>query len=252
MCHPEIPTGQPVPDVKTTEVSIPLASSEPMPAVLAEPDGPAQAAVLVINDIFGRSPFYENLSRRLAVAGFAALAPEYFFREGPLESNSREAALARRGRLDHERAVDDLSQALDWLRQTARVEGRLGTVGFCMGGTFVLQLAARRDDLASVCFYGFPGSLEADERDRINGPLIGFWGDQDQGVGMDNVAGLERSLRARGVAYEQHIYPGLGHGFMKASGLEPDGDGYEQACEAWTRALGFLRQHAGAAAHSRT
>ena len=89
MCHPEIPAGQPVPDIRTREVTV--AS---MPSLLAEPEGEPRGAVLVINDVFGRSPFYENLARRLATAGFVALDPEYFFRQGPLAQPTREAAMA--------------------------------------------------------------------------------------------------------------------------------------------------------------
>ena len=137
-------------------------------------------------------------------------------------------------------ALADLNAALDWLRDTTGFE-RLGTIGFCMGGTFVLQLAARRQDLASACFYGFPAQMGAEERAAVKGPVLGFWGDQDAGVGMANVEQLRRELAARGVEHDFTIYPGLGHGFMKASGLEPGGEGYDQACEAWTRTLDFYR-----------
>lgn len=70
MCHPEVPVGVAPPDVRTEEVAVPLAHGERMPALLALPETTPAAAVLVINDVFGRSPFYENLSRRLAQAGF--------------------------------------------------------------------------------------------------------------------------------------------------------------------------------------
>lgn len=229
-----------MPDVQTREARIPLPSGEAMPTLVAEPEGRPRGAVLVINDVFGRSPFYENLTRRLAAAGFVAADPEFFFREGPLAEQTREAAMARRQRLDGARAVNDLDRALDWLRAAAVASGRLGTIGFCMGGTYVLQLAARREDVASVCFYGFPGTMAAEERERIHGPLLGFWGDLDAGVGMDNVEVLRQTLEARGVEHDFTVYPGLGHGFMKASGLEPGGDGYDQACEAWTRTLDFF------------
>ena len=236
MCHPEIPAGQPLPDVHTREVTV--AS---MPALLAEPEAEPRGAVLVINDIYGRVPFYENLTQRLALAGFTALDPEFFFRQGPLPEQTREAAQERRSHLDGDQALGELSGAVDWLRAQTST-GRVGTIGFCMGGTFGLQLAARRDDLATACFYGFPGSLRAEERARINGPVAGFWGDQDAGVGMENVEELRRVLAARGVEHEVTIYPGLGHGFMKNSGLEPGGEGYDQACQAWTRTLDFFRE----------
>ena len=238
MCHPEIPAGQSVPEVKAREVNLTVPTGESMTALLAEPEGPARGAVLVINDVFGRSPFYENLSRRLALAGFTALDPEYFFRQGPLAEQTREAAFERRSRLDNQQALADLNAALDWLQATTGFE-RLGTIGFCMGGTYVLQLAGRHR--VSACFYGFPAQMSAEERAAIKGPLIGFWGDQDAGVGMDNVEQLRTELAGRGVEHDFTIYPGLGHGFMKASGLEPGGEGYDQACEAWTRTLDFYR-----------
>jgi carboxymethylenebutenolidase len=241
MCHPEVPAGQPVPDVKAREVTLTVPTGDSMTAMFAQPDGESRGAVLVINDIFGRVPFYENLTRRLAEAGFTALDPEYFFRQGALAEQTREAAIERRSHLDNAQALADLDAALNWLREATGF-ARLGTIGFCMGGTFVLQLAARRQDLASVCFYGFPGQISAQERAGVNGPLLGFWGDQDAGVGMDNVEQLRAELEARGVEHDFTVYPGLGHGFMKASGLEPDGEGYEQACEAWTRTLDFFRE----------
>jgi len=234
-----------MPDVRTREERIPLSSGESMPALLAEPEGRPRGAALVINDVFGRSPFYENLTRRLAVAGFVAADPEYFFREGPLAEQTREAAMERRQRHDQAGAVEDLAAALTWLRSAASVAGRMGTIGFCMGGTYALQLAGRRDDLAPVCFYGFPGNLAAEERERIHGPVLGFWGDQDAGVGMDKVEELKRTLGGRGVDHEFTVYPGLGHGFMNNSALEPGGEAYDQACEAWTRTLDFYRRHLG-------
>src|SRR5205807_1930822 len=177
MCHPEVPPGQPEPSVSTREVSI-ETGAEQMPALRADPDGGSGAPVLVVSDIFGRSPFYENLAGRLAKAGFTALLPEFFFRQGPLAERTREAA---------------------------------------------------------------PAPLEV--ADRITGPIIGFWGDQDEGVGMANVERLAEALGERGVDFQHTIYPGLGHGFMSASGLEAGNPGYDAACEAWTRSLGFFREH---------
>ena len=128
MCHPELPQGQSLPDVRTREEAIRLPSGESLPALVAESEGEPRGAVLVVNDVFGRSPFYENLTRRLAVAGFVAADTEYFFREGPLPEQTREAAMERRQRLDSARAVEDLNAALDWLRRETGREGRLGTI----------------------------------------------------------------------------------------------------------------------------
>lgn len=257
MCHPEIPAGQETPQVSREEVGVPLASGESLPALLARPDGGEGPGILIINDIFGRSPFYENLAARLAQAGFVALLPEFFFRLDKVAPGDRDAAQARRQKLDEQQTVRELNQALDWLKGQPGVRGeRLGTVGFCMGGTFVLNLAAERKDLASVCFYGFPaGAKKAqgaptaplDQVDEMTGPIIGFWGDQDAGVGIDNVEKLAAALQERNVDFQHTIYPGLGHGFLAASKLDPNSEIYEKACDAWTRTIQFYRQHLGAA-----
>src|SRR5207249_4376119 len=153
MCHPEVPAGTAAPDVERMEVEIPLIGRRgEMPAMLARPRTGAGAGVLVICDVFGRSPFYEDLAGRLALAGFTALLPEYFFRQGPLAERTRELAMARREKLDQNQTLVDLEQAIDWLKLQPFASGRVGTIGFCMGGTFVLDLAAQRDDLAGVCF----------------------------------------------------------------------------------------------------
>jgi carboxymethylenebutenolidase len=254
MCHPEVPAGEPTPDVERREVLVPVAGGEEMPALLTVPENGRGAGVLIVNDVFGRSPFYESLAARLATAGFHAVVPEFFFREGPLEERTMPAAMERRARLDENRTLRDLAATIDWLGRQEGIAGeRTGTIGFCMGGTMVLDLAAERDDVATVCFYGFPAGAHAptdksaprplDRLDDISGPILGFWGDQDANVGMDNVAALAKGLTDRGVDFEHTVYPGLGHGFLAASQLDPDHQAYEAACDAWTRTVDFYRTH---------
>jgi carboxymethylenebutenolidase len=250
MCHPEVPAGTVPPAVPTEYVAIPVEGGA-LPALLALPARTPAPAVLVVNDVFGRLAFYEDLTRRLAQAGFVALDPEFFFREGPVAAGDREAAMARRTKLDHKRTLRDLGAALAWLRARKEVKGRrLGTVGFCMGGTLVLDLAAEHADLATVTFYGFPASggdtplappRPLDLAPRMRGPILGFWGDQDAGVGMQNVKALDRKLDEAKVEHEFHVYPGLGHGFLRAFLEDESAQGYRQACEAWTATLEFYR-----------
>src|SRR5262249_50558043 len=153
------------------------------------------------------------------------IVPEFFFRVGPLAERTQEAVFGRRGRLDERTALLDLDAAITWAQARAEPRSqRVGTLGFCLGGFFVLDLAALRDDLATVCFYGFPAgapgapgdpALHAprplDEVDRIHGPLLGFWGDRDERVGIDNVTAFARALEDRDLNFEYTIYPGLDH-----------------------------------------
>lgn len=253
MCHPDRPAAA-APTVDIREEMVRLADGDEMGACLAEArgDGP-RPAVMVVGDIYGaRTPFYEHLAAVLADERFDALVPEFFFRQGPLAEQTFEAAFGRKAKLDEQRALEDLSAAVDWLRARPRFTGqRVGTIGFCLGGSFVLDLAATRADLATVCFYGFPagppGPASAtamprplDVVDRMSGPILGFWGDEDERVGIANVEALASALDARGVAFEHTIYPGVGHGFL-ASGFEPGAPGYNHAAAAWTRTLEFLR-----------
>jgi dienelactone hydrolase len=252
MCHPDAPsTPSPAPEA-LQEVGVPLATGEELPSLYAHPDHPGPG-VLIVADIFGRSGFYEDLAARLAVAGYHALLPEQFFRQGPLAEQSREAAFARRRQLDDLRVLADYLSALDWLAGQPGVTGaRSGTIGFCMGGTFVLNLAAQRDDLATVCYYGFPQAPRLslnpappplEQLDAISGPIIGFWGDQDEGVGMDNVAKLADGLRARAGHCEHIRYPGHGHGFLKQALPEAGNAGHGDAVDSWQRTLEFYRRH---------
>jgi carboxymethylenebutenolidase len=246
MCHPEVPPGAPIPDVLVKDAAIPVEDGV-MPALLALPERTPAPGILVINDVFGRSPFYDQLSRRLAQAGFVAVTPEYFFREGSLPEPTREAAVARAKRLDRKRWSRDMSAAIDWLRAQPQVNA-VGTIGFCMGGTQALLLAARRDDLAAtVSYYGFPADARTEASpievaSKMRGPILGHWGDQDAGAGMENVETLRGALRAAGVEHEFLIYTGIGHGFLKASLEDQKTPGYEQSCASWRRTLEFYRR----------
>jgi len=258
MCHAEAP-AESAPPLSREEVRVPLAGGEELPALLVRPAAGEGPAVLVVPDIFGRSPFYEDLGARLAAAGFTALVTELFFRQGPLAERTFPAATARRAKLDERRALRDLDAAVGWLAAQPGVQGgRTGTIGFCLGGTFVLALAAERDDLATICYYGFPAGPRHPAGpnavleplalvDRINGPIIGFWGDQDESVGMEDVRRLADELGARGVEFGHTVYPGLGHGFLGAVGFDPGHDAFAAADDSWKRALEFYRRHLGRA-----
>lgn len=251
MCHPEVPPGVALPEVKVEEVSIDVGDGQ-MPGVLALPERTPAPAVLVVNDVFGRGDFYDHLTRRIAQAGFIALDVEYFFREGPVAADDRPAAMARREKLVQSRTLGDLDSALSFIGARSDVRGgRIGTIGFCMGGTFVLDLAATRGDLAPVSYYGFPAAKRAnlpspiELADKMSPPILGHWGDQDEGVGMDNVRTFDEKLTAARVEHEFHIYPGLGHGFLKAMLEDESATGHEAACESWKRTLEFWRRHLG-------
>jgi len=104
VCHPEVPAGAPIPDVRVEDSPIPVEDGT-MPGLMALPERRPAPGILIINDVFGRSPFYDQLARRIAQAGFVAMTPEYFFREGSLPEPTREAAVSRAKQLARERGL---------------------------------------------------------------------------------------------------------------------------------------------------
>jgi carboxymethylenebutenolidase len=247
MCHIDIPPGQARPDIDGREVTIPLPGGEEMAAlhVAASDDAPP---VLVIGDVFGRSAFYEHLAALLAQAGLQALVPDFFFRQGPLpDPPSKEAAFGRRAKLDEAATLDDLRAAITWLRERSGRRG-VGVVGFCMGGTFVLDLASTEAELVSVAYYGFPVPQPTiasppprpiDLVDGLRGPVLAFWGDQDDTVGVDHARDYVRRAQSH-AGFESQILPGLGHGFL---GAAPLGDASDPGAATWERAVTFLHDH---------
>lgn len=242
MCHTNAPAGQITPDAARREVMVSLPNGEQMPALEVGDEG--SRPVIVVADVFGRSPFYEHLSALLAQAGFRALLPDYFFRQGPLAGADKQAALARRARLDEHATLGDLAAAVDYLRP--RPGDIVGTVGFCMGGTLVLDLASTLDGLATVAYYGFPAAPATntspprplDLVHELRGPVLAFWGDQDETVGIETV---EKYVATAPAKLAHRILPGLGHGFLADADFGAVDDA---AARSWRETVDFLRRHA--------
>jgi carboxymethylenebutenolidase len=237
--------------VTQTEIGIELPTGETIPTLLCEAAGnDPRPAILVAGDIGGaRREFIDMIALELAQLGYDAIVPEFFFRQGRPKTPDIEGVIARRATLDDQQVIADLSASIDWLRaRPAFSGGRVGTVGFCLGGTFVLNLAAARPDLATVSFYGFPGPTPAkagvqgpyplDDVDATSGPLLAFWGDRDAKAGQDNIARYIAAMRARAIDFDAVVYPGLDHAFLMTE-WEQDADGHEPAMDAWARTIAF-------------
>ncbi|HEY7036837.1 MAG TPA: dienelactone hydrolase family protein [Thermomicrobiales bacterium] len=228
------------------QVEVPGADRA-IPAYFVRPEDGTAPNVLVIHDVWGANDFYHDVARRLAGEGFATLLPDFFAREGPPATQTREAIMERRVRLDQTKSVADVAGAIGWLRDQPTTTEKVGTVGFCMGGTWVFLAAAREPvPNASVAFYGFPAREPTplapfhpiDEADQMRSPLLGLWGDQDHGVGMDNVERYRAALERAGAPYDFVIYPGAGHGFLT---FDPAATSYDAAQDAWAKTVAFLR-----------
>lgn len=246
MCHTDIPTGEATPDVPRGEMELTLSTGERMPAL--EYGDPGAPGVLLVADVYGISPFYRHLAALLAQDGFHVTLPDFFFRQGPIEGTEHTAAFERRGRLDESQSVDDLREVLDWLRG-GQAQTEVGAVGFCMGGTFVLDLASSVDDLVAVSYYGFPvpqATLKApppaplELAGQLRGPVLAFWGEDDEIVGRENVERYTAAAADANPSFEFEVLAGEGHGFLGSADLH---DPQDPRAGTWTRTIRHLREH---------
>ncbi len=208
---------------------------------LAVPASGSGPGVVVIQEWWGLTNHIADVTNRLAAEGFVALAPDLY--GGSTTHDSEEA-----GRLMQELPVDqaarDLSGAVDHLLgHEAVTSAKVGAVGFCMGGGFVLVLAAQQGDKvgAAVPFYGV---LKEDYPDfsGLTAPLLGHFGQQDDFASPEAVRSLAERIEAEsGVKPEFHFYP-AGHAFFNDENHLGTYDA-EQAQIAWNRTLEFLRTH---------
>jgi carboxymethylenebutenolidase len=208
---------------------------------LAVPASGSGPGVVVIQEWWGLTNHIADVTNRLAAEGFVALAPDLY--GGSTTHDSEEA-----GRLMQELPVDqaarDLSGAVDHLLgHEAVTSSKVGAVGFCMGGGFVLVLAAQQGDKigAAVPFYGV---LKEDYPDfsGLTAPLLGHFGEQDDFASPEAVRSLAERIEAEsGAKPEFHFYP-AGHAFFNDENHLGTYDP-EQARVAWNRTLEFLRTH---------
>jgi len=221
-----------------------------MPAVLTLPDeaeGPVPG-LLMIYEIFGMSDEMRRVARDLAAEGYAVLIPDLFAR-GRVRALCV-AATMRTMVNGSGAAMDDLEAARRWLADRPEVDGtRLGTIGFCMGGSFALLLARTGLYKVSAPFYGRPPDLPR------SCPVVASFGGRDLGM-RGAPEKLTADLDAAGVAHDVKMYPEAGHSFFtRTPGLKgqlvrrlPIHAEYHEASaqDAHRRVVAFFREHLGA------
>jgi carboxymethylenebutenolidase len=202
---------------------------------------PAQAAgplpvLLVIHENRGLNPHIEDVTRRLALENFIAVAPDALFPLGgyPGDEDKARAVFAT---LDQAKTREDFVAAAGWARSVAGGNGKLGSVGFCYGGGMVNFLATRLPDLqAGVPYYGAPAPT--DQVPRIKAELLIFFADNDERI---NAAWpeYETALKKAGVKFEAFKYPGTQHGFLNDTTPRFDANAAQQA---WGRTVAFFNR----------
>ena len=208
-------------------------------AYVAEPRTRSlKATVLVIHENRGLNDYVRDVARRLGVAGFRAVAPDFLSLSGGTPSNE-DAARGAIGKLTLDKSVWDAVAMLDELAKSSR-GGKVGAVGFCWGGGFVNRLAVAAGDKldAGVPFYG--PAPDPSEASKVKAPLLIHDAGLDERVNRTSFPWVE-ALRAAGKPVKFYLYDGVNHAFHNDTSAERYN---EDAAElAWKRTLAFFKQH---------
>ena len=225
-----------------------------MPVYFARPaNAPNPPVILVAMEIFGVHEYIKDVTRRLGKLGAFAIAPDYYFRKGvdltkitdipqlmPIVNAKPDAEL-----------LSDLDATVAWAKSQGGDTSRLGIMGFCRGGRTVWEYAGHNKDVkAGVAFYGAlvdppaqkslwpksPIELAPD----MKAPVLGLYGEADQGIPVSQVDTLKGALQAAGKTFEIKVYPGAPHGFHADYRASYRQDAAE---DAWNQMIAWFKKY---------
>ncbi|MEJ0013534.1 MAG: dienelactone hydrolase family protein [Bauldia sp.] len=225
--------------LETERIEYPGAAGVTMKGYLACPadaSGPLPA-VIVIHENRGLNAHIEDVTRRMALEGFTALAPDLLSSAGGTPSDENAAAKLIQG-LDASATVANLVATVAFLKSDPRSTGKVGAIGFCWGGGMVNQLAVASPDLlAGVPYYGAQPKTGVD---KIKARLMLHYAGLDERIDA-GIPDYEAALKAAGVDYQIFVYPGVNHAFNNDTSEAR----YDKAASdlAWSRTVAFLKQN---------
>jgi carboxymethylenebutenolidase len=239
------------------ELTFPGAGGTAVNGYLARPaTGAELPAVIVIHEASGLIDHIRDVCNRLAALGYVALGVDLYTREGgPPPSGDVQAMMERLFGMSDETALGDLEGAADFLRSRHEVGGRVGCIGFCMGGRYTLLFACASDrlDAAVDCWGGFIDKATLEERStperptpplelagRLRCPLLAAIGAEDQNPSPELGERLREAVRASGQEVQVEVYDGAGHAFFAdyRPTFRP-----EPAAKLWKRIVPFFERH---------
>ena len=238
------------------EVKIPVKDGE-IPAYRAMPDkGGRFPVALVVQEIFGVHEHIKDICLRFAKAGYFAIAPEMYARQGDVAklASIQEIISTVVSKVPDEQVLSDLDAAVTYAGKTGKADtGKLAITGFCWGGRIVWLYAAHNPRLkAGAAWYGrlvgqassmtpkHPVDVAAD----LKAPVLGLYGGKDQGIPLDTVEKMRAALKAAGKADSEIIvYPDAQHGFH--ADYRPS-YGKQDAEDAWKKLLAHFKKHGAA------
>jgi carboxymethylenebutenolidase len=221
----------------------------------ARPAKPGRVpGVLVLHHILGWDEWTTEVARKFAHHGFAAIAPNLFFRFGEGSSDDVAARARPQGGASDAEVMGDSVGAIAYLREQANANGKIGVIGFCSGGRHTYLAACTIPNLQAAvdCWGGGvvvndPATLTPkrpvapiDLTATMSAPLLGIFGNDDMNPSRADVDKTEAKLKELGKTYEFHRYDGAGHGFFNTAGAAHRP---QQAADAWKKVISFYNKH---------
>jgi carboxymethylenebutenolidase len=227
-----------------------------MPAYRAQPaTGSNFPVILVVQEIFGVHEYIKDVCRRLAKQGYQAIAPELYARQGDPRKYTNIQSLIDEivNKVPDGQVLGDLDACVAWAKANGGDTTRLGITGFCWGGRIAWLYTARNPQVkAGVAWYGrIVGAVSEltprnpiDVAKQLNGPVLGLYGGQDQGIPLDTLEQMRKAMGESGnkasMASEIHVYDNAPHAFH--ADYRPS---YrkEEAADGWKRLLAWFKQN---------
>ncbi len=213
------------------------SGDETVQGVLYTPSGKGPfPAIMVIHEWWGLNDWVKEQASKLSDQGYVTLAIDLY--RGKVASTPEQAHEIMRG-VPEDRARRDLQAAFDFLQSQPNVKkDRIGAIGWCMGGGYSLDVALEEPTLAAdVINYGHLAT-DPDALKKINAPILGLFGAQDQGITPDDVHKFEAAMKQLGKKIDIKIYDDAGHAFENPNNKT----GYRpaDAADAWQRTVSFF------------
>jgi carboxymethylenebutenolidase len=228
-------------------------------AYYARPTAPGKyPGVVLIHHMPGWDEWITEAVRKLALHGFATIAPHLYFREGTGSPDDLAAKARDKGGVSDEQVVGDVAAAAAFLRARPEANGKVGVIGFCSGGRQSYLAACKLPKEINACVDCWGGNVVIDDPKLLNAqrpvapidltkdlacPVLGLFGNEDQNPKPEHVNRLEEALKKAGKSYEFHRYDGAGHAFFNAARVayRP-----EQAADGWAKVMAFFNKNLGA------
>jgi carboxymethylenebutenolidase len=228
--------------ISTRTEIIPTPDGGEMQAYVALPEAGRGPGLVVLMEIFGVGSYIRRAAERLAELGYVGLAPDLYRRTQPgleLEHDQEgmQTAFGAVSRLDLAGAVEDSVTALEHLRTLPEVDGPVGVLGFCLGGTLAFGVAAQGDPAVAVSYYGSGVADSLGQGDQISCPVLFHFGGADQFIPAEQIE-LVAAASGQRPEWECHVHADAGHAFDNH-----DSEMFHQpepAARAWEQTSEFL------------